>query len=379
MEIKENKYIDINPISKGRRILVYLGDFFINFILSFVLFGVMVAPLAKLITNYETKSSLFEKYEQERIDILYDNDLIFYEDEVYKYDQNVYMKFTYDCFLSYYVLTEPVEFKISNDAFGQNESNEVVKHYYVNIKNNESLYYSLFNKYNEKVGYFEIADNTIVLKDEYRIQLVEYFNPMGEMSEVGLNLYDELASNVFFALFGTILTDITEVDLRSNNAQYSYNEYNVMAVEIKNYHTTLLSVSSIISYLLSTIVVYLIYPLINKSLRTPTMSILKVDRINIVDFNKPKKVSVFILFIYAFVFNIPFVMFLPMTLVSFAYLFQFSMLVSFSFVSLVFNLISLIVLLFDSFARTISDKLSKTVLINETDLLEIYKAKGYMK
>ena len=68
-----------------------------------------------------------------------------------------------------------------------------------------------------------------------------------------------------------------------------------------------------------------------------------------------------------------------MTLVSFAYLFQFSALVSFSLVSLLFNIFSLIVLLFDSFSRTISDKLSKTVLISEADLLEIYKAKGYME
>lgn len=381
MELENKKYLDIQPISKGKRILLYLGDFFINFILAFVFFGVAITPLGKVMTNYETKSQLFEKYEKERIDILYDNELIFYSDEVYKYDQNIYMKFTYDCFLSYYVLTSPVEFKISNDRFGQNESNEVIKHYYSSIRNNDDKYYDLFTKYNDKVGYFILEQETFKLKDEYRIQLIEYFNPMGEMSEVGLNLYDDLASKVFFALFGEILTEISNenVDLRSNKRQYSYNEYTKMAEDIRSYHLTLLTICAFISYLLSSLLVYVIYPLVVKSKRTPTMSIFRIDRINIYDFNKPKKVSLFILFIYAFTFNFPFIMFLPMTLVSFAYLFQFSALVSFSLVSLLFNIFSLIVLLFDSFSRTISDKLSKTVLISEADLLEVYKAKGYME
>ena len=35
---KEEKYLDIAPITKGRRMLVFLGDFFINFIVAMFIF-----------------------------------------------------------------------------------------------------------------------------------------------------------------------------------------------------------------------------------------------------------------------------------------------------------------------------------------------------
>ena len=46
-EIEENKQevVEITPIKKGRRILLFLADFFINFILCFVLFNAVIMPL----------------------------------------------------------------------------------------------------------------------------------------------------------------------------------------------------------------------------------------------------------------------------------------------------------------------------------------------
>lgn len=381
MEIKQNKYVDINPISKWKRIGVFLGDFFINFIVAFILFGAAITPLGKVMTSYENKANEFEICEKNRINILYDNELIFYEDEVYKYHEKIYLEYTYECFLSYYVLTGQVDFIPSSPKFGRYLSNEVIKHYYFDIYKNESKYYELFDKYNDKVGYFEKNLTNYILKEEYCSQLLDHFNPLGEMSEVGEEIFNNIASDVFFPLFAEILTNISDpsIDLSSPNYNLTYNQYSLRAENIRNYHTILLTICGFISFLLSTLLIYLIYPLIVKSRRTPTMSILKVDRINIDNFNHVGKLTYFVLFIYAIAFNLSFVMFLPMTLVSFAYTFQFSILVSFSFVSFVLLLISFIVLLFDPYSRCTSDKLSKTLLISEDDLIEIYKARGYMK
>lgn len=381
MELKENKYVDINPITKGKRMLIFLGDFFINFIVAFVFFGVMVTPLAKLVTNFDAKSELFEAYEKDRIDILYDNELIYYEDEVNKYNEHIYMKHTYDRFLSYYVLTKEISFELTNENYGKYPKNEVVKHYYIDVRNTPNKYNEIFDKYNNKVGYFIKDDNNYILKEEYRSTLEEYFNPMGQMSDVGLTLYDDVASEIFFALFGEILTDINkkDVDLQSNNYPYSYNEYSLMAEEIRDYHVLMLSISALISYVLSTLLVYLLYPILTKTKRSPTMSICKIDRININDFNKPKNYTLFTNFIYSLVLNLPYVMFLPATLVPFTYIFTFYILVTFSFISLLFILISFIFLLFNDFVRSLSDRFTKTVLISEADLYEIYKAKGYFK
>ena len=199
------------------------------------------------------------------------------------------------------------------------------------------------------------------------------------MSEYGKGIYDDIASYIFFALFGEVLNDIVTNDLTYSGAARTYNENAKLAKEIQTYHRTLLSISAVVAYVLSTTILQLIIPLAFKSKRTFTMMCLKVDRININDLNKPRKLTTLVNFVYSIAFNFAFVMFLPISFVSFAYIFEFSMLVSFSLVSLLFVLISMFVLLFSNYCQTISDKLTSTVLISEEDLNTIYKARGYLK
>ena len=105
------------------------------FIVAFILFGAAITPLGKMMTSYESKAREFEICETNRINILYDNELIFYEDEVHKYYEKVYLEYTYDCFLSYYVLTDQIDFTPSSPKFGREISNEVIRHYYFDIYN----------------------------------------------------------------------------------------------------------------------------------------------------------------------------------------------------------------------------------------------------
>ena len=43
--------LEIHPLSKWKRILLFLADYFIGFICAFILVNVAVMPLASLITN----------------------------------------------------------------------------------------------------------------------------------------------------------------------------------------------------------------------------------------------------------------------------------------------------------------------------------------
>ncbi len=52
-EVTEQKFIDIHPLSKWKRLLVFLGDYFIAFIASFILFNLVVFPSAKIICDTE--------------------------------------------------------------------------------------------------------------------------------------------------------------------------------------------------------------------------------------------------------------------------------------------------------------------------------------
>ena len=59
--MEEKKVIDIYPTKKTRRVLSFLGDFFINFILTIFIFNMIVLPIAKYSSSYKTK------YEESRI------------------------------------------------------------------------------------------------------------------------------------------------------------------------------------------------------------------------------------------------------------------------------------------------------------------------
>ena len=65
----QNKELNIKVISKWKRILINLGDFFINFILAFLIFNVAVTPVGKVFTDYNTKSKQFETCETLKTDI----------------------------------------------------------------------------------------------------------------------------------------------------------------------------------------------------------------------------------------------------------------------------------------------------------------------
>ena len=374
----QNKELNIKVISKWKRILINLGDFFINFILAFLIFNVAVTPLGKVFTDYNTKSKQFETCETLKTDILHNNQLVFVQDINYKYDQNKYMRYTYDLFLSYYVISGSEDFLLENTKYGKFESNEVIKHYYFDILNNEDRYYELFNKYNNKVGYFNIEGTTITLKSEHIEQLQDNFNKQSELSEVGKHLYDDIASSIFFALFAEVLTDVSIYDLTYTGIEHSFNYYNNLSKEIENYHILLLTICSLVSYILSSVVVYIVYPLINKHRRTITMSVMKFNRISITNFSRLEKKKHLPILLYGILSNLMIPLFLPITLVSVAYIFNFSVLVYAFVIGLLFAILSLITLLFDYLSRTITDKLTNSVIISEDDLFEIYKAKGYI-
>lgn len=81
--------------------------------------------------------------------------------------------------------------------------------------------------------------------------------------------------------------------------------------------------------------------------------------------------------IYMLVFNLAVVFFMPMTYVTFTYLFNIPVLFPSLLIGLVVIIASLITLLISSYNRTICDYLSRSVIIKNDDLDEIYRSKGY--
>ena len=71
---KEVIEIDIHPISKWRRILVFLGDFFIHFIISIIMMNIAVMPICSIFVKPESEKSYAKK--KKRDDVLYEHKIM---------------------------------------------------------------------------------------------------------------------------------------------------------------------------------------------------------------------------------------------------------------------------------------------------------------
>ena len=70
MEEKEQRIIELKPLSKWKRLLLFLGDYFLMFIISFTLFNLAVFPLAKVICDTQNRSDRASYLEQQAYDML---------------------------------------------------------------------------------------------------------------------------------------------------------------------------------------------------------------------------------------------------------------------------------------------------------------------
>lgn len=376
--IEENspKTVDIKPLTKWKRFLVYLSDLFINLIFAFILFNAACAPLGKVMTGYEKKNNEYIACQEKANSVLYENKLVFISPLLNKDYLNDNIAYTYGCFLSYYVLdTESSLVADTNPQYGHKLENEVIYHFYKDIRNNEEEYLRLFNLYNQKNSYFEQNGSVFVLKENIKNELQPFFDPKDEMSNNGDIIYKNIKNNIYTSLISEVFNNINENDLTYNSI--SYLEETKNAAKIEQYHKNLLIVTASIAYLLSSIVCYVVVPLVSKTRKTISMMFMKVEKININRLYIARRWEAAIGSLYSMISNAIFMMLIPITLVPINYLFSMSFLLIFSLTGLLFSLVSLFVMIFNQYNRTLSDVLSYSVMITTEDLDAIYASRGY--
>ena len=145
----------------------------------------------------------------------------------------------------------------------------------------------------------------------------------------------------------------------------------------QNYYDILIVISCFITLVVSWAIYYILIPFINRGRKTLAMIFMSTERVNIDRLYVCKKGEMIFASIYSLFTNMMFVLFLPIIYVNFNYLFSLTILLTFSLASLLFNLVSLGFILFNSFNRSLSDIFSRSVMISTSNLDEIYKAKGY--
>lgn len=374
-DVKENEEVNITPITKGKRILLFLCDLLVFFMVAFVFNNVLTVPTGRSITSFNSKNSEYLESCENMRDIIYQNKLIYQSPELSKSNIQGNIEYTYYCWLSYYVLdSDSSLLSDTNPQFGHKEENEVFNHFYVDIRNKENTYLTFFNSYNTS-SLFSVESNIISLKQSFKEELKPYFDPKDELGASGQNLLKTIKDELYVPLYAEMLHDIEINDLSYNG--HSYIECNNFNLKFESFVKMFYSITSLIAGLLSWIICYLVVPFINKTHKTVSMMMMRVERINVSRLFVCRLKEAILTSLYSLFTNAFACLFLPMSFLTINYTFNMSLLITVVLISLAYILISLFVLLFSSFNRTLNDQLTQSVIISEEDLDSIYRAKGY--
>lgn len=370
-ETKTNRgaTLDVRPLGKWRRVLLFLGDFFIAFILSIFLSNIIAFPIAKAATDYDARQDENIAYQQDRFQILYDDGLLYYENAETRNNLEENLSYTYDLFLSYYVTGSSLEY-------------EVFSTYYSKFAPEGESLQKVYEKY-DSLAMFDFSafdENRLpTMKEETRQLLAPYFDQADEMNEEGQQLYDSAFSHFFLSVFYAMVDSIEANDLSSIDGvpSRSYNELNVLIEQYADYYNTLAIACAASSYALSCIILFFVYPQLNKNGRTPSQSILKADRVDRSSFRLPNRPIRLLVGLYQSALCLPFILFVPIPTVSINYVFALSPLFALMVVGAALLLAALIAVIIDRYNRGVSELFTHSVMLKEETLDEVYKAKGY--
>ena len=359
------KTIDVTPLKKWNRFLSFLADYFLTFIFGLLLFHLGAFPLGSVATKAPERYDQYLSSVKERDYVLYGNNLLFFDERSSnKNPESFTINLDYTCkqYIGYYL--------------GETEeSREIFKNYYTSLAKNKQNYISVYQGLKAKLDFFDIGETTFTLKEEYKSEFSALFTPGDEMSSKGYKDYESFQNEFFLRSYTAMLSDIQKDDLTYNGVSYKANQKIVS--DYKRFADVLVIASALISYFISSMVVSLLLPIITSHQKTLGNLVLRYERVDTASLSIYQKKKVPLLFIYYFAMNASCILFIPWGNVGFNELFSLPMLLPLSVVALALSLVSLAFLLFDPFNRDLMDRLSFTVMVSQSSMADIYRAKGY--
>ena len=367
---EEKKVIELKPLGKWKRILLALGDYFIAFILSFVLFNLAIFPLGKLICKTQERNAEAERLQLTANNMLINSGLLFEEkvlDNTFENDVN----YTFKVFLSYYAFDEEKPVK-DDEQYGHRLENEVIRTYYVNFVKDEAKYIEDFKKVDTD-NMFDFGDtiDDISLKSDYKnilaAELVEITDE-DKYSTAMTNFRDHIFARLFYL---NVYEDILDKDLVIDDISF-----NACLAKIKQINKSLqwvVVVSCFISITLSWGAVWVLYPLLNKERRTPTMSAMRLSKLNYKALSPISRNNVMIQSFYHFVLSMSSCLILPVLYFGIAYCFNLPILIVVTAISLLLSIVSLFFILFNEHNRSGSDILTNTVVLPTSEIDILYR------
>ena len=369
---EENKesIIELKPLSKWKRFLIFFGDYFIMFIVSFVLFNLAVFPLAKIICDTQTRSEKANDLEQSALNVLREDGYLYSPREMASFEDSV--NYTFKVFLSYYAFDEESPDQ-NHKQYGHKEENEVVRNYYQNVIKDTALYLNDFKEVNRADDMFVVGNDvmSIALKSDYKVALANELLEVTDEDKYSV-MMTNFRDHVFAKLYYLhVYSHIIEHDYVRGNE--SFNDYINQAKDIMKSLQWVASGSALISVALSWGVVFILYPLINKENRTITMSAMHVTKLHYKSLAPIDKKCVLIQSFYHFVFSMSASLFMPILFFGLAYSFNLPLLFVLTAISVGMAIISGIFIFINEHNRSASDILTNVVLVPNGELDNMYR------
>lgn len=358
---KETNVVEIHPLTKGKRAILFLADLFVSFMFSVFFFSLAVLPLGKVIINYDNIVKENETSYITRNKILIENEILFYDAN----QENTIANFN---MCNAYTFTNYTK-QLLNLA---DNKYDVFKNYYVTILDDENKYNEIFN------NKFFSSKNS--LKTEYFNAFLSFFDELNTPSETEKKMYDEFLNSFYLPAYAGVIYDINNNDLTAtiNGVNYSYIALNKQMAANENIYTLLITVCVFISYILAWAICFILVPFINKNGKTIGMLMLGIERINFDHLKLLKKWDKLVVAIFNFATNAFQILFIPMMSVNFNFIFSLPSIFPVALISLILILTSTITMFVTNFNQTLFDKLSRSFCLKTEALDEIYRKKGYL-
>lgn len=367
-EEKKTVYFNLSPLGAGKRMLSGLADFFTSFILGVFLFAIVAFPSMQRITGYDASVKREQEASRSVLDVLYAHSLLYYGGEEKDYDFDKDIEYTGKQFVLSHLSSLDVP----------KEKNPVYM-YWVRERNDQDQLIEEYKEKDQDTSFFTSAtdgDGIPVLKEEYQEEFLPLSQEGNSLSAKGQEDYHTLVTSVFLSLYGDVIYQIEHFDYKNGTELSAYQENRNLADQIRTERWTNVSITAFAVYFFSVFVTSVLVPLLNRRGRTPGMIFLREDRIGVSSLKPVPKANAVLLGLTDFVFDLPYLMFLPMADVMFTALFGLPYLFALSLLGLLFDAVSGGFALFTSYHQTLKDKVSLTALVRTEDLEKALSLQG---
>lgn len=358
---EETRSIDVFPLKKGKRTLLFLADFFIAFIIGVFLFSFAVFPAGKAISKYDSKANVINENQTEQGTLLIQNKLLYQEEDSTGFEDD--LSYTERLFL---------------DKMINGNDTDVFENYYVKVL---GLTYKEFNEVYKKSGgsFFFTFDEEKgpSLSDPYATEFITILDKRDTPSSKVKSDYNSFTSSFFVPFYSAMLSSLrTEGSVPSSNPLSQIASLYEESQRLQKENDITVQVCSYVTYVIVIIGLYFFVPLFNRRSQTLGMMIMKCVYVDKKSFTLLPKKETPLRALFSLILNIPMVFFFPLAYVEFTYLFSYSYVLYPSLFSLVLQITSLFFIIFSEHTQGLEDIVANDIVITRDTYDTIIRSRG---